>query len=113
MRDARWVPLYDARLDTGAKDRKASLELVRRAEIVQRTGEDWANVALAVSTARTARGGSAPNLNTVIVRYPPTQVPRPVHAGARSLTPRLALVGSDARCGAGKGPVPLKRSRSA
>ena len=78
VRDARWVPLYDARLDTGAKDRKASLELVRRAEIVQRTGEDWANVALAVSTARTARGGSAPNLNTVIVRYPPTQVPRPV-----------------------------------
>ncbi len=73
VRDARWVPLYDARLDTGAKDRKASLELVRRAEIVQRTGEDWANVALAVSTVRTARGGSAPNLNTVIVRYPPTR----------------------------------------
>ncbi len=72
------MPLYDARLDTGAKDRKASLELVRRAEIVQRTGEDWANVALAVSTVRTARGGSAPNLNTVIVRYPPTQLPRPV-----------------------------------
>ena len=44
-------------------DRKPSLELVRRAEIVQRTGEDWANVALAVSTVRTARGGSAPNLS--------------------------------------------------
>lgn len=78
VRDARWVPLYDARLDTGAKDRKPALELVRRAEIVQRTGEDWANVALAVSTVRTARGGSAPNLNTLIVRFPPTQVPRPV-----------------------------------
>lgn len=77
VRDARWVPLYDARLDTGAKDRKPALELVRRAEIVQRTGEDWANVALAVSTVRTARGGGAPNLNSLIVRYPPTQVPRP------------------------------------
>jgi uncharacterized protein (TIGR02231 family) len=86
VRDARWVPLYDARLDTGARDKKPSLELVRRAEIVQRTGEDWANVALAVSTARTARGGSAPNLNTMIVRYPqpvtpPAPIPRP-SAGA-------------------------------
>jgi uncharacterized protein (TIGR02231 family) len=77
VRDARWVPLYDVRLDTGAKDRKASLELVRRAEIVQRTGEDWANVSLAVSTVRTARGGSAPNLSPMIVRFPELmQAPR-------------------------------------
>ena len=41
VRGARWVPLYDARLDSGAKDRKPALELVRRAEIVQQTGEDW------------------------------------------------------------------------
>lgn len=85
VRDARWVPLYDARLDTGGKDKKLSLELVRRAEIVQRTGEDWADVALAVSTVRTARGGSAPNLNTMIVRYPqpvtpPAPIPRPMAA---------------------------------
>lgn len=78
VRDARWAPLYDARLDTGTKDRKPSLEVVRRAEIVQRTGEDWANVALAVSTVRTARGGGAPNLNTLIVRFPqPVVLPRP------------------------------------
>ena len=31
VRNARWMPLYDARLDTGAKDRKPALELVRRA----------------------------------------------------------------------------------
>jgi uncharacterized protein (TIGR02231 family) len=78
VRDARWVPLYDARLDTGARDRKPALELVRRAEIVQKTGEDWANVALAVSTVRTARGGAAPNLSTLIVRFPTAQVPRPL-----------------------------------
>lgn len=76
VRDARWTPLYDARLDTGAKDRKPSLELVRRAEITQNTGEDWSNVALNVSTVRTARGGNAPNLNSLIVQYP--QPPRPV-----------------------------------
>ena len=71
VRNARWAPLYDARLDTGAKDRKPTLELVRRAEITQATGEDWSNVALAVSTVRTARGGSAPDLRSLIVRYPP------------------------------------------
>jgi uncharacterized protein (TIGR02231 family) len=71
VRNARWTPLYDARLDTGAKDRKPALELVRRAEITQSTGEDWANVALSVSTVRTARGGKAPDLNSLIVQFPP------------------------------------------
>ena len=70
VRNARWVPLYDTRLDTGTKDRKVALELVRRAEITQTTGEDWSNVALAVSTVRTARGGSAPDLSSLIVQYP-------------------------------------------
>src|SRR3954454_3038178 len=70
VRNARWTPLYDARLDTGAKDRKPALELVRRAEITQNTGEDWSNVALAVSTVRTARGGKAPDLSSLIVQYP-------------------------------------------
>jgi uncharacterized protein (TIGR02231 family) len=74
VRGARWSPIYDARLDSGARDRKPSLELVRRAEIVQNTGEDWQDVQLAVSTVRTAKGGSAPDLRPLIVRYP---VPRP------------------------------------
>lgn len=82
VRNARWAPLYDARLDTGAKDRKPALELVRRAEITQSTGEDWSNVALGVSTLRTARGGNAPELKSLIVQYP--QVPRPMAAGSAS-----------------------------
>lgn len=80
VRNARWTPLYDARLDTGAKDRKPSLELVRRAEITQNTGEDWPNVALSVSTVRTARGGNAPDLNSLIVQYPQPQRPAPAAA---------------------------------
>ena len=75
VRNARWAPLYDARLETGTKDRKPALELVRRAEITQHTGEDWSNVTLGVSTVRTSRGGNAPNLKSLIVQYP--QVPRP------------------------------------
>ncbi len=83
VRGARWTPVYDARLDTGGKGGKPSLELIRRAEIVQSTGEDWADVALAVSTVRTAHGGSAPELRPLIVRYPvPAAPPRPV-AGMR------------------------------
>jgi uncharacterized protein (TIGR02231 family) len=82
VRNARWTPLYDARLDSGAKDRKPALELVRRAEITQNTGEDWSNVALAVSTVRTARGGSAPDLKSLVVQYP--QVPRPMAAASAS-----------------------------
>ncbi|WGS26951.1 mucoidy inhibitor MuiA family protein [Bradyrhizobium sp. ISRA464] len=80
--NARWTPLYDARLDTGAKDRKPAMELVRRAEITQSTGEDWSNVALGVSTVRVARGGNAPDLNSLIVQYP--QPPRPM-AAAKAL----------------------------
>jgi len=75
VRGARWSPIYDARLDTGAHDRKPSIDLVRRAEIVQATGEDWRDVQLAVSTVRTAKGGSAPELRPLIVRYP---MPRPL-----------------------------------
>jgi uncharacterized protein (TIGR02231 family) len=48
---------------------------VRRAEINQSTGEDWTNVALAVSTVRVARGGNAPDLNSLIVQYPPPPAP--------------------------------------
>ncbi len=80
---ARWRPLYDARLDSGSRDRKPSLELVRRAEIVQASGEDWDGVALAVSTVRTARGGSAPELRPLIVGYALPPAPRASSRGDR------------------------------
>jgi uncharacterized protein (TIGR02231 family) len=77
VRGARWAPLYDARLDSGTRERKPALELVRRAEIVQQTGEDWSDVALSVSTVRTAKGGSAPELAPLVVRFPqPPSQPR-------------------------------------
>jgi uncharacterized protein (TIGR02231 family) len=88
VRNARWAPLYDARLDTGTRDRKPALELVRRAEITQNTGEDWSNVSLGVSTVRTARGGSAPELNSLVVQYPPP--PRPAAASVSAPAPAHA-----------------------
>ena len=82
VRNARWVPLYDARLDTGARDRKPQLELVRRDEVTQSTGEDWSNVTLGVSTVRIGRGGSAPELNSLVAQYP--QAPKPLALGTAS-----------------------------
>jgi uncharacterized protein (TIGR02231 family) len=83
VRGARWSPLYDARLDAGAKERKPALELIRRAEIVQQTGEDWSDVALSVSTVRTAKGGSAPELRPLIVRFPQPAPPPLAMPGGR------------------------------
>jgi uncharacterized protein (TIGR02231 family) len=88
VRGARWSPIYDARLDSGARDRKPALELVRRAEVVQNSGEDWRDVDLAVSTVRTAKGGSAPDLRPLIVGYP---VPRTAAVVPQAAAPRMAL----------------------
>lgn len=87
VRGARWLPIYDARLDTGSAARPAALELVRRAEIVQNTGEDWDDVALAVSTVRTAKGGGVPELRPLIVRA--LDPSRPV-LGSSALAPAPA-----------------------
>jgi uncharacterized protein (TIGR02231 family) len=77
VRGSRWVPIYDARLDSGANAAKPALELVRRAEVIQNTGEDWTDVALSASTVRTAKGGNAPDLRPLIVRFyaPPRPAP--------------------------------------
>ncbi|MCB9983730.1 MAG: mucoidy inhibitor MuiA family protein [Rhodospirillales bacterium] len=53
-----WHPVYDARLDT----KTAGLELIQYGAVSQRTGEDWSNIALTLSTAQPHRGSAAPNL---------------------------------------------------
>jgi uncharacterized protein (TIGR02231 family) len=100
VRNARWVPLYDARLDTGARDRKPALELVRRAQITLPTGEDWSNVALAVSTVHVARGGNAPDLNPLIVHYLQAALPASSAAVARHEAAHCAI-GTAAGVGTG------------
>jgi uncharacterized protein (TIGR02231 family) len=75
---AAWQPAYDAKLDT-ASGAKAALELVRRATITQRTGEDWTNVALSVSTTRARRGAQAPDVFTQRLAF--YEPPSPMAAG--------------------------------
>jgi len=53
-----WQPIYDARLDV----KTAKLELVQYGSVWQRTGEDWEDVALTLSTAQPSRGAGLPDL---------------------------------------------------
>ncbi|HRD78660.1 MAG TPA: mucoidy inhibitor MuiA family protein [Hyphomicrobiaceae bacterium] len=75
--NAAWTPFYDARLSTGAKGAAAKLALVRRASIVQRTGEDWGDVTVSLSTARPGTGTAAPVLNPMVVDFQPETPPAP------------------------------------
>lgn len=75
--EARWVPLYDARLLTGSKTSAPKLDLVRRAAVSQRSGEGWDNAALQLSTARPSAGAAAPELQTQTVDFE-ADAPKPV-----------------------------------
>lgn len=55
-----WEPLYDVR----AKDISSPLDIIAKANVYQRTGEDWKNVSLHLSTGNPARGGIKPELRT-------------------------------------------------
>jgi uncharacterized protein (TIGR02231 family) len=71
---AGWAPVWDARLaaDTG------TVELAFFGSVWQRTGEDWSDVGLTVSTAQPARGLYVPKLDPhYLTRHEP---PRPVMA---------------------------------
>ncbi len=68
VQPARWQPLYDLRLT------ESEVEATYLAEVTQSTGEDWAGVALTLSTAR-------PALALVIPELDPWYVgPRPAFA---------------------------------
>ncbi len=55
-----WQPIYDARLDV----KKKTLELVQYGSVWQRTGEDWEDVELTLSTAQPSRGAGQPDLHS-------------------------------------------------
>jgi uncharacterized protein (TIGR02231 family) len=77
---ASWEPAYDVRLANNAK----TAELAFRAMVRQKTGEDWNNIDLTLSTARPATGGAPPELH-------PWQIslyrPRPIIAERMTAAP--------------------------
>jgi uncharacterized protein (TIGR02231 family) len=68
---ASWSAFYDARLTTGDRDKGSSpsLTLIRRAGVLQTTGEDWDDVALALSATRPNATTAAPALNMLSVDF--------------------------------------------
>lgn len=82
VRGARWVPGYELRmprtLDGGT--------LRMRASVLQRTGEDWQNVKLSLSTANLHRRADVPELKALRIgrRQPP-----PARSGWREPPPGL------------------------
>ncbi len=62
VQEAGWVPFYDARMSLPTKGQLAKLNIVRRAEITQSTGESWQDVSLVLSTARPLGATTAPEL---------------------------------------------------
>ncbi len=81
--NANWAPIYDARLQTGSKTAPPKLSLARRAAITQKTGENWDNVTLQLSTARPSEGAAAPQIDTQVVEFEPEVKPMPAAPVAR------------------------------
>ncbi len=91
---ASWLPVYEARLATAAEP---EIAFTRRAELRQRTGEDWSEVALELSTTRSAQGSRAPELKPLRIAFyePPIVYQERARAGAPmpaapALAPRQA-----------------------
>jgi uncharacterized protein (TIGR02231 family) len=82
-----WRPSYDAALAVGTAQTKPKLTLVRRAVISQRTGEDWTDATLAVSTAQARGGTAAPDVPPIRVGF---NEPSAIAQNAPSLRPRTA-----------------------
>ena len=77
--NASWSAFYDARLTSGDKATAPKLGLTRRASIQQRTGEDWTDVAVALSTTRPGHTTAVPDLRVLHVDY---TVDHPIAAGS-------------------------------
>lgn len=77
---ANWRPVYDARLTTAEGGKAGGMVLTRRAIVTQRTGEDWGEVDLTLSTVRASRGTAAPEMDPQRVAF--YEPPMPMAAGA-------------------------------
>ncbi|MFO0660691.1 MAG: DUF4139 domain-containing protein [Polyangiaceae bacterium] len=82
---AKWVPAYQCRMDR--EGRRA--DIVMRAHVVQRTGEDWRAVRLTLSTASAIAWTELPELNAIkigkVQATPARRGVRPPPVGATSL----------------------------
>jgi len=85
IRGATWRPVYDAR----ANHDGGMVELTYRAEVRQKTGEDWDDVKLALSTTRPSIGGRPSELSPwyISIYTPPAPQRRRAYSFAKSAAP--------------------------
>ncbi len=88
--DASWTISYDARVNPDER----SCQLISYGNIRQRTGEDWNDVALTLSSAKPAIGGKMPEMNPW---YVDILQPEPVYRGAaRAKMAGMAMMAASA-----------------
>ncbi len=98
---ANWTPTYRARLDSAT--RRVALDY--QAQVTNRTGEAWSNVALTLSTARPSAGGSAPVPLPWIVE----QAQNYTKDGGRAPRPALAVMAESDQAYATAAPLMANR----
>lgn len=74
IRGASWNPMYDIRFSQEGK----KVEVIYRGLVSQRTGEDWEDVSLSLSTARPAIGANPPELFPWYVQFSRPSSPIPM-----------------------------------
>jgi uncharacterized protein (TIGR02231 family) len=89
IRGATWRPVYDARADHHG----GTVELTYRAEVRQKTGEDWDDVKLALSTARPSIGGRPSELSPwyISIYTPPAPQRQRAYSFAKSAAPAAPM----------------------
>jgi len=100
MREARWSPSYEIRANTEINE----LELSYFGNIRQKTGEDWLDVDLALSTARPARSAQFPELSPWYLDASFSQVTLDVREVPES--PRYVLEAPEAEAAPPSAPPP-------
>jgi len=65
--DAAWAPRYSVRATDAGDDALDLVTIEMNAEIMQRTGEDWSNIALTLSTAEPERHPQPPGVDPVFL----------------------------------------------
>ena len=109
---ALWRPAYDARLETGEGGKNAQMVLVRRALVSQRTGEDWGDVALTLSTTRASRGTAVPEVNPQRVAFFELPPPMPMGATLRRQSINEAAIADSAQKSAAPAAAPAPESKT-
>ncbi len=83
---AGWKPAYRASLDSNT----SNIELERMASISQKTGEDWSNVRLRLSTGQPSQTAYAPDPSPWLLSWRPPQEQQDMQMQYRSIRPMAA-----------------------